>query len=598
MLERMSPPAPVLIETRVFSKKRMARIFACAVCLAGGVPASAEARTSELQATSLSEPPAESFVTRHAGFQSTAFDQIPGWRSDNLLASYRGLRQSCNALASKPAWSRPCAEMAMVATNSEAIRLFFERNFVAYQVVSPEPRADGMVTGYFEPELEGRRERSDTFRYPVYGPPRDLLLLDARSLTGEERQWFVISEGNLRASSAGAPAARAYAVMLATRQPDNRDQRFRVRIDGDRILPYFTRQEIEQRPMDAPILAWVDDPLQLYAIQVQGIGRIRMDDGRVLRLGASEHNGQSALSRREANDVLFAGNSPRTRGLGKAPARLSDELLAQVIANLDAAPERSPPRPPTQRARATTGPAKAPAARQTGATSAIRESSVDDIVAALAAQRNSGKPPNTPAGSNSERQRVSTVAATQGGETASTVAPSTTPEQPGPPILSMDGQATDPYTPASYSTSTAVTRIPDSGYVFFNSVDDDSPHTVGTLGVPLTAGRSLAADPRTTPLGSPVFVSTREPGSETPMQRLMFVQDTTVASNGGIGGDIFWGAGETAGRLAQATRDSARMWLLLPRDQALAMMSQPASGASGSALRNCVVVDPDFCVEE
>ena len=210
MLERMSPPAPVLIETRVFSKKRMARIFACAVCLAGSVPASAEARTSGLQPTSLSEQPAESFVTRHAGFQATAFDQIPGWRSDNLLASYRGLRQSCNALASKPAWSRPCAEMAMVATNSEAIRLFFERNFVAYQVVSPEPRADGMVTGYFEPELEGRRERSDTFRYPVYGPPRDLLLLDARSLTGEERQWFVISEGNLRAASAGMPAARAH----------------------------------------------------------------------------------------------------------------------------------------------------------------------------------------------------------------------------------------------------------------------------------------------------------------------------------------------------------------------------------------------------
>ncbi|HRE16008.1 MAG TPA: MltA domain-containing protein, partial [Rhodocyclaceae bacterium] len=63
-------------------------------------------------------------------------------------------------------------------------------------------------------------------------------------------------------------------------------------------------------------------------------------------------------------------------------------------------------------------------------------------------------------------------------------------------------------------------------YVFFRELpaSDDGPF--GSLGVPLTAERSLAIDPRTIPLGAPVYLATTRPNSQRPLQRLMHAQDT------------------------------------------------------------------------
>ncbi|MGO4781247.1 3D domain-containing protein, partial [Lysobacter sp. 2RAB21] len=91
------------------------------------------------------------------------------------------------------------------------------------------------------------------------------------------------------------------------------------------------------------------------------------------------------------------------------------------------------------------------------------------------------------------------------------------------------------------------TNIPDPSYVFFRSSGDGPEGPIGALGVPLTAGRSLAVDPRSTPLGSPVFISTKEPAGSGPLRRLMFAQDTGGAIRGSVRGDLFWGFGDSAG---------------------------------------------------
>ena len=102
-------------------------------------------------------------------------------------------------------------------------------------------------------------------------------------------------------------------------------------------------------------------------------------------------------------------------------------------------------------------------------------------------------------------------------------------------------------------------------YVFFREVSAATDGPPGSLGVPLSAGRSMAVDPRAIPLGAPVFLSTTEPNSTVPMNRLMMAQDTGGAIKGAVRGDFYWGSGDEAGKLAGRMRQPGRMWLLLPR---------------------------------
>ncbi len=84
--------------------------------------------------------------------------------------------------------------------------------------------------------------------------------------------------------------------------------------------------------------------------------------------------------------------------------------------------------------------------------------------------------------------------------------------------------------------------------------------------MPLTPGRSVAVDPRYTPLGAPVFLATTWPNSDQPLYRLMMAQDTGGAIKGPVRADFFWGVGDTAGAQAGRMKQPLRMWVLLPRE--------------------------------
>lgn len=105
-------------------------------------------------------------------------------------------------------------------------------------------------------------------------------------------------------------------------------------------------------------------------------------------------------------------------------------------------------------------------------------------------------------------------------------------------------------------------------YVFFRQLTaDDGP--IGALGVPLTAGYSLAVDRRYIPLGSLVYLSTTEPLQVQPLERLLAAQDTGGAIRGAMRADFYWGSGAEAGLRAGRMRQQGRLWLLWPRNAAL-----------------------------
>ena len=104
-------------------------------------------------------------------------------------------------------------------------------------------------------------------------------------------------------------------------------------------------------------------------------------------------------------------------------------------------------------------------------------------------------------------------------------------------------------------------------YVFFRQLDGEGP--IGTEGVVLTSGRSLAVDRSYVGLGTPVFIDGTAPGdgagqADQPLQRLMIAQDTGGAITGPLRGDVFWGAGDAAAYKAGVMNSKARFYVLLP----------------------------------
>src|SRR5690606_10725446 len=102
--------------------------------------------------------------------------------------------------------------------------------------------------------------------------------------------------------------------------------------------------------------------------------------------------------------------------------------------------------------------------------------------------------------------------------------------------------------------------------VFFRELKAEGSGPQGAMGLPLTPERSIAIDPRVTPLGAPVWLATTQPNSEQPLQRLMLAQDTGGAIRGPVRADFYWGSGPAAGSQAGKMKQSGRMWVLLPRD--------------------------------
>jgi membrane-bound lytic murein transglycosylase A len=102
-------------------------------------------------------------------------------------------------------------------------------------------------------------------------------------------------------------------------------------------------------------------------------------------------------------------------------------------------------------------------------------------------------------------------------------------------------------------------------YVFFRRLDtraDDGPP--GSLGVPLTPGRSLATDKRRVPPGALMFLETPDPGTRRTLRRAVVNQDTGGAIVGAIRADLFWGSGDQAALKAGLMRDPGRLWVLWP----------------------------------
>lgn len=339
---------------------------------------------------------------------------LPGWQGDALSASWGAFQESCRGLGSKPqgpAWKRVCELGKGVDGQDEAaVRRFYEAYFTPYAVVEGDGRREGMVTGYYEPLIQGSRRKDGSNATPVLGVPGDMLTIELGELF-----------------------------------PELKHRRLRGRLEGNKVLPYWSRAEIDARlgqQWPGKTLLWVQDPVEFFFLQVQGSGRVQLQDGGRVRIGYADQNGHpyQSIGRILVERGALKLEEASMQGI-QAWARANPKLLSELL--------------------------------------------------------------------NSN-----------------------------------------------------------PSYVFFRELPNTDAGPIGALGVPLTAERSIAVDPRHIPLGAPVWLATTRPNSSQALNRLMLAQDTGGAIKGGVRADFFWGFGKEAGERAGRMKQKGRMWVLLPPEAA------------------------------
>ncbi len=197
-------------------------------------------------------------VPAAAPLQAARWQDLPGWPGDAPAAALAAFRESCKASARKPGWRKPCEQALALGSDDAGAQRFFESHFRPYGVVDPDGSREGRITGYYEPLLEGSRTRSGAFAHAIYGVPDDLLRIEFGDLF-----------------------------------PELRHLRLRGRLDGNRVVPYYSRAELarRERELESSALLWVADPVELFFLQIQGSGRLRLPDGSLVRVGYADQNG-------------------------------------------------------------------------------------------------------------------------------------------------------------------------------------------------------------------------------------------------------------------------------------------------------------------
>lgn len=179
-----------------------------------------------------------------------AVSDLPGWGEDKLAEAVPAYLAGC-ARRTPVQTEALCAEAAALPPgDNTAARAFFERNFVL------RPAGEGLMTGYYEPELRGAATASPAYAVPLHRRPADLVEVDL-----------------------GAFAA------------DLKGRRTAGRVEGGRLRPYPDRAAIEA---DAarPALLFLADPVDRFFLQIQGSGRVVLPDGGVRRVGYDGQNGR------------------------------------------------------------------------------------------------------------------------------------------------------------------------------------------------------------------------------------------------------------------------------------------------------------------
>ena len=163
--------------------------------------------------------------------------------------------KNCQTSKGRRLYGRLCDDVLDAKESAD----FFKTNFSLFRLVDTKKGEVGLLSGYYEPELHGSLKKQYPYIYPVYATPEDLL-----------------------------------DIKLGDIYPELKHYRLRGRMVDHSIVPYYARGEKSE--LKAKALCYVDDPIELFFLEIQGSGRVRLSNGDVLFLGYANQNGHKYSS--------------------------------------------------------------------------------------------------------------------------------------------------------------------------------------------------------------------------------------------------------------------------------------------------------------
>jgi len=185
------------------------------------------------------------------------FNELPHWKNENYKEALNSFINSCQTKKTKKIYAGLCSR----AKEAENPKKFLEQEFHLYEIASSNASEDGLLTGYYEPSLKGSLVKKEPYLYPIYSEPKDLVSVDLSSI-----------------------------------YPDLKNYRLRGRIEGKKLVPYHTRADTKEGIVDAEVICYTNSKVDLFFLEVQGSGRVNLEEGETLFIGYANQNGHKYSS--------------------------------------------------------------------------------------------------------------------------------------------------------------------------------------------------------------------------------------------------------------------------------------------------------------
>lgn len=230
---------------------------------------------------------------KHKNMKLLAIDykNMPHWQRDDHLQAFKAFRMSCAYyLARKNRSGRTDYKRLAICkrtvraniTHKASAKAFFERNFRPHKVINHS----SLLTGYYEPEISGSRQKTAEYTIPVHRRPKDLVSL----------------------------------IKERDRAAKNHQLTF-MRRNGKTLEPYLTREAIERGALDGQglDLIYLKDQVDAFFMHIQGSARIILTDGSTIRVGYDGKNGHPyrSIGKHLKKDYKFKGSQLRLESVKK-----------------------------------------------------------------------------------------------------------------------------------------------------------------------------------------------------------------------------------------------------------------------------------------
>lgn len=182
----------------------------------------------------------------------SSFEDLPNWENENYILALNSFINSCRSLNTQALYKNLC-QKAKEANDPKA---FLLGEFDPYKINTQDGKEEGLLTGYYEPHLHGSLTKSQKFQYPIYKTPNDLIEVDLSSI-----------------------------------YPSLKNYRLRGRLEGNRVIPYYSREELKSKNVSADVICYVDSKIDLFFLEIQGSGRILLENNKTLYVGYANQNG-------------------------------------------------------------------------------------------------------------------------------------------------------------------------------------------------------------------------------------------------------------------------------------------------------------------